>query len=173
MEKQQKNSKKQQYWLMKTEPSEYSIDDLAKGKNNGMWDGVRNYQARNFLRDTMQNGDLVLIYHSSIKIPAVVGIGKIVGEPYIDPTQFNKKSAYFDYKASKEKLKVLKKGEFGQFWISRNLKLVKKFKKEVTLAEIRANLKLKNMILIKKGTRLSIQPVNLQDFNEICAMENR
>lgn len=163
MKKMPKNNKKQQYWLMKTEPSEYSIDDLSLGRNNGMWDGVRNYQARNFLRDGMKDGDLALIYHSSIKVPAVVGIGKIVGEPYPDPTQFDKKSAYFDPKASKEK----------PIWVSRNLKLVRKFKKEVTLFEIRSNPKLKKMILIKKGTRLSIQPVNLQDFNEICAMENR
>lgn len=155
--------KKRLYWLFKTEPKEYSYVDLANNKYNGRWDGVRNYQARNYLRDSIKMGDLVLIYHSSIKIPAVVGVGKIKSEPYPDPTQFDSKSYYFDSKARKDKVR----------WISLDLMAVKKLEREVNLLDIRSNPKLKEMVLLRKGSRLSIQPVTEANFKIILDMGSK
>lgn len=152
--------KKKKYWLMKTEPNVYSIDDLALGKNKGIWDGIRNYQARNFLRDSMQVGDLAIIYHSSIKEPVAYGIGEIMGEPFADPTQFDKKSEYFDATSDKKNPK----------WISRTVKFVRKFKNPITIYKMRQNPKLKDLILLKRGMRLSVQPVSLSNFEEIVKM---
>lgn len=149
-------------WLLKTEPSDCSIDDIAKSRNGISWDGVRNYQARNFLRDSLKAGDSIIIYHSSIKEPAAVGTGIVVGEPYPDPTQFDKKSVYYDPKAK----------NINPPWISRRIKFQQKFKKPVSIFQMRQNPRLFDLLLLKKGSRLSIQPVSLHNYKEIVKMAN-
>jgi predicted RNA-binding protein with PUA-like domain len=147
------------YWLMKSEPTEYSIDDL---KNDGktFWEGIRNYQARNFMMKDMKVGDEVLFYHSSCKIPAVVGIAKVCTLATPDPTCWSKRSKYYDEKSSKDNPR----------WFAVTVKFVKKFKHPVSLEMIKENKRLKNMLVIKKGMRLSIQPVEKNDFEEIKNM---
>lgn len=140
------------YWLLKTEPSAFSIDDLAK-KKVSMWDGVRNYQARNYLR-SMSVGDLVLIYHSSVKPAGIVGVGKVVSKPYADPTQFDKASHHFDPSAKKDNPR----------WFLVDVEFIKKFKTMVTLEQIKADAFCKEMVVVKKS-RLSVQPVEEKHFN--------
>lgn len=149
------------YWLMKTEPTVYSFADLKKmpGKRDH-WDGIRNYQARNFIRDDMKKGDQVLFYHSNTKEPSVVGLAEIVKEAYPDHTAFDSKQKYFDPKSDPENPR----------WFMVDLKWKADFKNPVTLNEIRDNPALKNMLLIRRGMRLSIQPVSEAEFNEICRM---
>jgi len=138
------------YWLVKSEPSEFSIDDLAKSKNKTThWDGVRNYQARNFIRDEMKLGDYVLYYHSNADPNAVVGVCEIVREGYPDFTAFDPDDKHFDPKSNKD----------NPTWIMVDIKLIKKFKAPVTLAEIKSNPKLKEMRLVQRGNRLSVMPV--------------
>lgn len=149
-------AKEKQYWLMKSEPNEYSIDDLKRDKKSG-WFGVRNYQARNYMRDAMQIGDLILFYHSSVKEPAVVGIGKVASAPYPDKTQFEKSGKYFEKRATKEK----------PVWLLVDISYVKKFINPVLLSSMRADKKLKDMVLLKRGMRLSIQPVAEKEFLHI------
>jgi len=149
------------YWLFKSEPSEFSLEDLKKNKNQTtFWDGVRNYQARNFLRDEIKKGDGVLFYQSSTDPLAVVGYCEVVREGYPDHTQFDKKNDHFDPKATKE----------SPTWFMVDIKLMKEFKKPVTLVEIKTNPKLKNMKLIQRGQRLSIQPVTKAEWDEILKM---
>ena len=146
---------------MKSEPSVFSIDDLAKEpKKTAYWDGVRNYQARNFMRDEMKKGDLVLFYHSNTEPPCVVGVCEVVKEGYPDFTAFDPESKYYDPKSSDEKPR----------WFMVDVKLKKKFKKPVTLAEIKKNKKLQNMRLVQKGNRLSVMPVEKKEFDEIVKM---
>jgi len=146
------------YWLFKSEPSEFSWDDLKKSKNQAtFWDGVRNYQARNFLRDEIKKGDGVLFYQSSTEPLAVVGYCEVVKDGYPDHTQFDCKSDNYDPKADKK----------DPTWFMVDIKLVKEFKKPVTLDSIKANSKLKNMKLIQRGQRLSIQPVTKDEWDEI------
>ncbi|HET8574772.1 MAG TPA: EVE domain-containing protein [Candidatus Paceibacterota bacterium] len=144
------------FWLMKSEPESYSIDDLKHEKKTP-WEGVRNYQARNFMRDEMQSGDGVLFYHSSTKIPGVAGIGKVVGKPYPDPTQFDRKSHYFDPKSTKENPR----------WFLIDVKFVKKFKDFVSLFDLKLDHDFDDMMLMQKGSRLSIQPVSRKHFDAI------
>tara|TARA_R110000868_G_scaffold72133_8_gene210431 strand:+ start:3030 stop:3488 length:459 start_codon:yes stop_codon:yes gene_type:complete len=146
------------YWLMKSEPDVFSIDDL-KSKKSTTWDGVRNYQARNFMRDEMAKGDLVLIYHSSCKIPGVYGIGKVIKESKPDPSQFDKKSEYFDPKASQETPR----------WFMVEVGFVKKFKNPVTLEFIKGEKSLSDMLILRKGNRLSITPVDHKHFEKVSA----
>ena len=149
------------YWLFKSEPSEFSWDDLKKSKyQTTFWDGIRNYQARNFLRDDIKKGDGVLFYQSSTEPLAVVGYCEVVKEGYPDHTQFDSKSDHFDPKAKKD----------SPTWFMVDIKLVKEFKKPVTLDSIKVNPKLKNMKLIQRGQRLSIQPVTLAEWDEILNM---
>lgn len=149
------------YWLFKSEPSEFSLEDLKKSKNHTtFWNGVRNYQARNFLRDEIKKGDGVLFYQSSTDPLAVVGYCEVVKEGYPDHTQFDKKNDHFDPKAKKE----------SPTWFMVDIKLVKEIKKTVTLVEIKTNPKLKNMKLIQRGQRLSIQPVTKTEWDEILKM---
>lgn len=146
------------YWLMKTEPTTYSIDDLAKEKNKTThWDGVRNYQARNFMRDDMKKGDLVLLYHSNAKPPGVVGICSIVQESYPDFTQFDKKDKHYDPKAVQDNPR----------WFMVDIKLKKRFKQLIPLDELKANKSLDGMVLTQKGSRLSVQPVSKKHFELI------
>ena len=149
------------YWLFKSEPSEFSWDDLKKSKNQTThWDGVRNYQTRNFLRDEIKQGDSVLFYQSSTEPLAVVGYCEVVKDGYPDHTQFKSKSDHYDSKADKQ----------NPTWFMVDIKLVKEFKKPVTLDSIKANSKLKSMKLIQRGQRLSIQPVTKDEWDEILKM---
>lgn len=147
------------YWLMKSEPDVFSIEDLKKIKTD-LWDGVRNYQARNFMMKDMKKGDLVLFYHSNAKPPGVAGLAIISKEAQPDPTQFNKKSKYFDPKSSKENPR----------WHCVEVKYKKTFKNLVALDEMRNKKGLEDMLVIKKGSRLSIQPVTKKDFDIVCKM---
>ena len=144
------------YWLMKSEPGEYSIDDLAR---DGVthWDGVRNYQARNLMRDDMEVGDRVLFYHSNAKPPAVVGIAEVARPAYPDHTQFDQDSNYFDPDSTKKDPR----------WYMVDIKLVKIFNNQVTLKQIKENPKLKNFRLIQRGNRLSVFPVTKDEWDEI------
>ena len=145
---------------MKSEPDAYSIDDLLRDGRE-MWDGIRNYQARNMMRDDMKIGDEVFFYHSNCKEPGVVGIAKVVSEPYPDPTQFDKQSKYFDPKSDPDNPR----------WCLVDLEFVRKTKRNVTLAEIKAQKSLEDMILTRKGNRLSIMPVSKKHWNKILSLE--
>ena len=141
------------YWLMKSEPDVFGIDDLKKDKTT-WWEGVRNYQARNFMMKDMNPGDEVLFYHSNAEPPGIAGLAKVSQAAQPDKTQFDKKSEYFDPKASKEKPN----------WYCVEVKFNKKFSEVVSLEEIKNDPKLSNMLVIKRGQRLSIQPVTEKDF---------
>ena len=137
------------YWLMKSEPDEFSIDDLvAAPKQTTPWFGVRNYVARNFMRDTMRIGDGVLFYHSSCEVPGIYGLAKVSSTSYPDDSQFQKKSPYYDPKARREEPR----------WMLVDVKLVKKTR-PMPLAEMREHPELAGMVTLKKGNRLSITPV--------------
>lgn len=149
------------YWLMKSEPDAYSIDDLAQDKDQTtFWDGVRNYQARNLMRDEMKKGDLVLFYHSNAKPPGVAGIAKVVRESYPDHTQFDKKSKYFDPKATTDNPR----------WFMVDIKLVTRFKTFLPLDELKSIKALEGMVLLQKGSRLSVQPVTKKQFETISKL---
>lgn len=146
----------QKFWLFKSEPSAYSIDDLARDKMT-RWEGVRNYQARNFMRDSMQPGDLFLFYRSNTELTGIAGIGKILNPHLPDKTALDKKSDYFDPKATPEE----------NVWLAPEVAFVEKFPRFIPLEELKKNPKLENMVVIKKGMRLSIQPVTKEEFEEI------
>lgn len=149
------------YWLFKSDPDEFSIEDLKKSKNKTtFWDGIRNYQARNFLRDEIKKGDGVLFYHSNSDPLAVMGYCEVVKEGYPDHSQFDLKNDHYDQKVDKK----------NPTWFMVDIKLVKEFKKPVTLDEIKSNKKLKDMKLIQRGQRLSIQPVTKDEWDEIVKM---
>ncbi|MFO7526440.1 MAG: EVE domain-containing protein [Ignavibacteriaceae bacterium] len=151
------------YWLIKSEPEEFSWNDFKKSKDKTTyWDGVRNYQARNFLRDEMKKGDLVLFYHSNSDPLAVMGVCEVVKEGYPDHTQFDPDNDHYDPKADPE----------NPTWIMVDIKFKKEFKNPVTLDEIKSNSKLKNMRLIQRGNRLSVMPVTEAEFDEIVKMGN-
>lgn len=145
--------KSKQYWLLKTEPSSYSIDDFKRDTVTS-WTGVRNYQARNFIR-SMNKGDKILFYHSGGITPAVVGIGTVVTQAYPDPTQFDRKDSHFDAKSKLE----------NPLWSTIDIKFAKKLKKPVSLPEIKAHSTLKNMPVTAVGSRLSVQPVLEKHFH--------
>jgi len=146
-----------QYWLMKSEPSTFSIDDLKGSRDQTTcWDGVRNYQARNFMR-SMAVGDHVLFYHSNADPPAVAGIAEVVKAAYPDPTQFDKKDRHYDPESIPSEPR----------WDMVDIKYVRKFARPVTLDELRKETKLKGMVLLKKGSRLSVQPVTQLEWRHI------
>ena len=145
---------------MKSEPDAYSIDDLQRDGRD-MWDGIRNYQARNMMRDDMKVGDEIFFYHSNCKEPGIVGIARVVSEPYPDPTQFDKKSKYFDAKSKKEDPR----------WILVDVEFVRKLERNITLAEIKEQRSLDDMILTRKGNRLSIMPVSGKHWTKILSLE--
>lgn len=147
------------YWLMKSEPDVFSIDQLHKDKTT-LWEGVRNYQARNFMMKDMQIGDWVLFYHSNAQPSGVAGLAKVSKLAAPDKTQFDKKSEYFDEKATKEK----------PIWFCVEVEYVEKFKHLVSLNELRENEKLADMLVLQKGSRLSIQPVNKKHFDIVKKM---
>ncbi|HEY1041270.1 MAG TPA: EVE domain-containing protein [Candidatus Paceibacterota bacterium] len=144
------------YWLMKTEPSTYSIDDLKKDKITS-WEGVRNYQARNYMMHDMQVDDLVLVYHSNTDEIGVVGIGKVATKAYPDKTQFDPQSDYYDPKSTKENPR----------WWCVDIGFVEKFPKILTLNKIKSCPELSNMVVAQKGSRLSITPVEKKHFEGI------
>ena len=143
---------------MKSEPDVFSIDDLKKKKTSG-WDGVRNYQARNYMRDDMKIGDLVLFYHSSCEVPGVAGLAKVSKESHPDPSQFDKKSEYYDPKATKENPR----------WFMVEVEFVEKFDHVITLTTIKETKGLDKMPLVQKGSRLSINPVTPEEFKIISS----
>lgn len=150
------------YWLMKSEPNAYSIDDLVKDKKTH-WDGVRNYQARNFMRDDMKRGDKVLFYHSNAEPTAVVGICEVVKEGYPDFTAFDPEDKHFDPKSKED----------NPTWIMVDIKIENKLVRPVTLEEIKKNPKLQYMRLVQRGNRLSVMPVEKKEFDEIIRMSKK
>ncbi len=149
------------YWLMKSEPDVFSFSDLkSRPKKTEPWNGVRNYQARNFMRDEMKVGDLILFYHSSCEIPGVAGIARVSSTPYPDATQFDKKSEYYDAKATSENPR----------WILIDVSYERDLKNHVSLDEIRKHPELSPMRLLQKGNRLSILPVSKEEFNFIVKL---
>ena len=153
------------YWLMKSEPDTFGIDHLAKKpKQTAGWDGVRNFQARNYMRE-MQVGDLVFFYHSSTEIPGVVGIAKVVREAYPDSTAFDKKNDHYDADSDPEKPR----------WYQVDVQLVRKFDRVISLDELRshASSKLKDMVVLKRGNRLSITPVTKSEWTFIESLASK
>jgi predicted RNA-binding protein with PUA-like domain len=142
------------YWLMKSEPTTYSIDDLARdGKTS--WDGVRNYRARNFMRDEMKLGDPVLFYHSNADPKGVAGVAKVCRTAYADDTAFDPKSKYFDPKSDKSDPR----------WIMVDIEFVEKFSEVVSLATLKETKALDGMMVTQRGARLSVQPVDRKHFD--------
>ena len=149
------------YWLFKSEPTAYSFDDLMnEADGTAEWDGVRNYQARNFMRDDMKVGDRVLFYHSSAKPLAVVGTATVVKEGYPDATAWDPNDRHYDPKSSP--------GE--TVWVVVEIQADREFARPVTLDEIKGNPRLQDMRLIRRGMRLSIQPVTEEEFTEISTL---
>jgi len=136
------------YWLTKSEPSDYSIDDMARDRVE-IWDGVRNYQARNFLRD-MQRGDLAFFYHSNVKPPAIVGLMRVVEENIVDPTQFDAADKHYDPKATPEKPR----------WQTVRFEFVEKFAEPLPLDRLKAMFAPDELLVVKRGNRLSVMPVS-------------
>ncbi len=152
------------YWLMKSEPSVFGFDDLLAAPNRTeMWDGVRNYQARNFMRDRMSPGDRVLFYHSNCKPPGVAGIAEVASEPYPDPTQFDPNSRYYDPKSTREKPR----------WFLVDVRAIQSLPRLVPLPELKEREELSDMPLVQKGNRLSIMPVSRTHYETIIAMAER
>lgn len=149
------------YWLMKSEPDAFSIDDLANCTNQTEhWDGVRNYQARNMMRDQMKIGDQVFFYHSNCKPPGIIGVAEVVKESYPDFTAFDPDSKYFDPKSNPDKPR----------WFMVDVKFKKKFKQLIPLDQLKTIPALADMPLLRKGNRLSITPVSKQEWQTILAL---
>jgi predicted RNA-binding protein with PUA-like domain len=144
------------YWLMKSEPGVYSIDDLERDGSTS-WEGVRNYQARNFMRDDVKVGDLVLFYHSNAAPPGVAGIARVSKAAYPDPTQFDRRSKYFDETSSPDDPR----------WLLVDVEFVEKFPEAVPLDVLKSEPKLDGLLVIRRGQRLSVQPVEKQHFDLI------
>jgi len=149
------------YWLMKTEPEMYSIDDLKRDKTTA-WVGVRNYQARNYMK-AMKVGDRVLFYHSSSEPVGVAGVAEVCAVAHPDASQFDSKDQHFEPRATKEK----------PVWECVDVRFVEKFKAIVPLAALRARAELTSMVLLQRGLRLSVQPVEKEDFELILSMGRR
>jgi predicted RNA-binding protein with PUA-like domain len=148
------------FWLMKSEPDVYRIDDLKRDKREP-WDSIRNYQARNMMRDDMKVGDKIFFYHSNCDEIGIVGIMKVASKPYPDSTQFDPKSRYCDPKSDPNDPR----------WMLVDVAFVKKFKRTISLAELKNQASLDEMILVRKGNRLSIMPVSEEHWNIILGME--
>lgn len=153
-----------QYWLMKSEPDCFSIDDLQQRPQlREAWDGVRNYQARNMMRDQMHIGDGVFFYHSNTKVPGIAGIATVASLAYPDPTQFQIDSPYFDPKASAAK----------PIWYLVDVQFQQKFESVISLDQLRHQAGLEDLWILRKGSRLSITPISLEHWHIILAMRNR
>ena len=152
------------YWLMKSEPNAFGIDDLEKMPNQTEhWDGVRNYQARNMMRDEMKIGDQVFFYHSNCKPPGIVGIAEVVREGYPDFTACNPQGKYFDEKSDPQNPR----------WFMVDIQLVRKFKRLISLDELKLHPQLEGMKLLQRGNRLSITPVSREHWEFILGLEGR
>ncbi len=150
------------YWLMKSEPSVFGIDDLkAKPQRTSFWDGVRNYQARNFMRDGMKKDDKVFFYHSSCPEPGIVGIASIAREAHPDETAFDPKSPYYDPKSDRSK----------PVWIGVDVKFVRQFKRVISLEEMKGEPRLDGFTLLRRGNRLSVMPVSDDHWNVVLDLE--
>jgi len=149
------------YWLMKTEPSTYSIDNLMRQRRT-CWDGVRSFQARNIMRDHMKVGDLVLFYHSSTKPPAVVGIARVSREAYPDHTAWDPDAPYYDPKSSPD----------NPIWVMVDVEFVARLPQPVTLDQLKENPALDGMRVTQRGQRLSVQPVSPEHFRAVLEMAN-
>lgn len=150
------------FWLMKSEPEAFSIDDLqTRSGQTEPWDGVRNYQARNFMRDDMQEGDQVFFYHSNCAEPGIVGIMEVVGKSYPDPTAFDPQSRYFDASSSPAQPR----------WFLVDVKYLRHTRRTISLAELKEHDFLENMPLVQKGNRLSIIPVTKEQWDYILRLE--
>ena len=149
------------YWLIKSEPGEFSFDDLwaAKGRRTA-WDGVHNYQARNFMRDGMRVGDLVLFYHSNADPTGVVGLCEIVREAYPDPTQFEPGHPHFDPASERSSPR----------WMMVDVRATERLPRVVTLAELKSSPRLKSMQVVQRGSRLSVTPVTQAQWNELLRL---
>ena len=148
------------YWLMKSEPDAYSIDDLQRD-GKASWDGIRNYQARNMMRDDMRAGDRILFYHSSCKLPAVVGIAKVASKAYPDPTQFDPGSGYYDEKSTREDPR----------WVLVDIAFERKTKRPITLQELKNHPALADFRLNQRGNRLSIFPLSKEHWDVVLSLE--
>ncbi len=149
-----------QYWLMKSEPTSFSFDALVKSKDStNHWDGVRNYQARNYMRK-MRVGDKVLFYHSNCDQPGVVGLAEVVREAYPDHTQFNPKEIHYDPKAKRDQ----------PIWDMVNLRAIKPLRNPATLDALRKTKGLEKMVLLRRGSRLSVQPVSPKEWEIIVKL---
>ena len=147
------------YWLMKSEPDEFSIDDL-KARKVEPWSGVRNYQARNYMRE-MRRGDGVLFYHSSCEVPGVAGIAEVAVTAYPDPTQFDPDSDYFDAASRRD----------APRWSLVDVRFKRKLKRVIALAEMKAQKALQDMVLLRPGNRLSVSPVTKPQWDYILSLE--
>jgi predicted RNA-binding protein with PUA-like domain len=147
------------HWLIKSEPDVFSIDHLARVPREP-WSGVRNYQARNYMRDEMKPGDRAIFYHSNATPPGAVGVAEVVGDPYPDPTQFDPDSEYFDPKSTPGKPR----------WMLVDFRFVAKFPSLVTLQRMKEDAALEGMMVLQKGTRLSITPVEPRHFKRVCKL---
>ena len=152
------------YWLMRTEPTTFGVEDLERAKRHTTpWDGVRNYQARNMLRDEMKKGDLAFLYYSSTDVPGIVALMKIVKEGYPDPTAFDRKHHHYDPESDPAKPR----------WFMVDVQLERRLTRVITLEELRkhATKELKNMVLLRKGNRLSVTPVEPAEWKFILSLE--
>ena len=152
------------YWLMKTEPTTFGVEDLERAKRHTTsWDGVRNYQARNMLREDMKKGDQAFLYYSSTDVPGIVAIMKIVKDGYPDPTAFDRKHDHYDADSDPANPR----------WFMVDVQLERRLGRVITLEELRkhATKQLKNMVLLRKGNRVSVTPVEPQEWNFIASLE--
>ena len=150
------------YWLMKSEPDVFGIDDLkALPNKTDKWEGVRNYQARNMMRDDMHKGDLVFFYHSNCKEPGIVGIMKIVRDGYPDFTAFDPQEKYYDPKSDPDKPR----------WYMVDVRYVRKLKRVITLSELKEHDELADLPLVRRGNRLSVMPVSDKHWDFILSLE--
>ena len=150
------------YWLMKSEPNAFSIDHLQNmADQTEHWDGVRNYQARNMMRDQMKVGDKVFFYHSNCEVPGIVGVMEVVRESYPDHTAFDPQSKYFDEKSDPANPR----------WFMVDIKYIRHTRRVIPLTELKEHEELENMPLVRKGNRLSIMPVSEAEWNYILSLE--
>ncbi len=151
------------YWLMKSEPETYGIDHLRKAGKPEMWEGCRNYTVRNFFRDSMEIGDMAFFYHSVNQPVGIAGTMRITSEAYPDPTQFDPKSNYYDPKSPKDNPR----------WLLRDVEFVEKFKEVISLQELRETEGLEEMLVLRKGQRLSVMPVEENEWKIIMELAKR
>jgi predicted RNA-binding protein with PUA-like domain len=152
------------HWLLKTEPTSFGIDDLARApRRTTGWDGVRNYQARNMLRDEMRRGDQAFLYHSSCAVPGIVGVVEITKQAYPDPTAFDRRHPHYDPDSKRAEPR----------WFMVDIRLKKKFARVITLDELRAHgsKELQGLVLLRTGNRLSVMPVTTPHWHFICSLE--